>query len=50
VFHAAAACLAVLVQLGKGKRAWKSIWIIPVTYAIVAGIEAVMAGSIIGVM
>jgi hypothetical protein len=50
VFHAAVAGFAVLMQLGKGKRAWQYVWAIPAIYAIIAGIEAVMAGSIIGVM
>jgi hypothetical protein len=50
VFHAAVAGFAVLMQLGKGKNAWQYVWIIPLVYALVAGIEALMAGSIIGVM
>jgi hypothetical protein len=50
VFHAAVAGFAVLMQLGKGKRAWQYVGIIPLTYALVAGMQALMAGSIIGVM
>jgi hypothetical protein len=38
------------MQLGKGKSAWQYVWIIPLVYALIAGIEALMAGSIIGVM
>jgi hypothetical protein len=50
VFHAAVAGFAVLMQLGKGKKAWKYVWAIPITYAVLAGIEAMMAGSIVGAM
>ena len=38
------------MQLGKGKRAWKYVWAIPITYAVLAGIEAAMAGSVVGAM
>jgi hypothetical protein len=38
------------MQLGKGKSAWQYVWIIPLVYALIAGIEAVLAGSIIGLM
>jgi hypothetical protein len=44
-----AAC-AVLMQLGKGKQAFRWVWIIPITYAVIAGIEALMAGSFVGLM
>jgi Putative transmembrane protein 170 len=38
------------MQLGKGPAGWKYIWIIPLAYAAVAGIEALLAGSIVGIM
>jgi hypothetical protein len=38
------------MQLGKNKNAWKYVWIIPLVYALLAGIEALMAGSITGLM
>ncbi len=44
------AAFAVLMQLGKGKSAWQYVWIIPLLYSVVAGIEALLAGSIIGLM
>jgi hypothetical protein len=50
VFHLVAAAFAVCMQLGKGKSAWKYVWIIPLVYALVAGIEALLAGSIVGLM
>jgi hypothetical protein len=49
-FHAVVAIYAILMQVGKGKSAWQYVWIIPLAYAFVAGIEAVLAGSIIGLM
>jgi hypothetical protein len=49
-FHAVVAIYAILMQVGKGKAAWQYVWIIPLAYAFVAGIEAVLAGSIIGLM
>jgi hypothetical protein len=48
--HLVVAAFAMLVQLGKGKRAWKYVWIIPLFYAVIAGIEALLAGSIVGLM
>ncbi|TVY31623.1 Uncharacterized protein LSUB1_G008702 [Lachnellula subtilissima] len=48
VFHGAVAGFAVLMQLGKGKRAWQYVWIIPLLYALIAGVEALLAGSIVG--
>jgi len=46
----AVAGFAVLMQLGKGKHAWQYVWIIPLVYSVVAGVEALMAGSIVGLM
>jgi len=48
--HLAVAAFAVLMQLGKGKSAWKHVWIIPLVYAFVAGIEALIAGSFLGLI
>jgi hypothetical protein len=42
VFHMTTAACAVLMQLGKGKQAFRWVWIIPITYAVIAGIEALM--------
>lgn len=38
------------MQLGKGKHAFKWVWIIPIAYALIAGIEALLAGSFVGLM
>lgn len=50
VFHAAVAAFAVLMQLGKGEKAWQYVWVIPLVYAFVAGVEALLAGSFVGLM
>ena len=34
---------------GKVKK-YKMLWIVPVVYAVVAGVEAVLAGSVVGLM
>jgi hypothetical protein len=46
----AAAFLAVVMQIGRGKRAWRWVWAIPLAYAAIAVIEALMAGSFVGLM
>lgn len=46
----AVAIYAILMQLGKGKNAWQYVWIIPIVYAMIAGIEALLAGSFVGLM
>ncbi|KAH8671931.1 hypothetical protein BGZ60DRAFT_527369 [Tricladium varicosporioides] len=50
VFHLTVAAWAVLMQLGKGKNAWKYVWAIPMVYILLAGIEALLAGSIVGLI
>jgi len=50
LFHLAAAAFAVFMQLGKGKSAWKYVWLIPLIYALIAGIEALLAGSFVGLI
>ena len=50
VFHLGVAGFAVLMQFGKGKHAWQYVWIIPLFYALVAGVEVLLAGSIVGLM
>lgn len=45
-FHLAASLYALAIQW----RNWKHIWWVPVIYLVVGGIEAVLAGSIIGLM
>ncbi|KAM3081923.1 hypothetical protein ACMFMG_004386 [Clarireedia jacksonii] len=50
ITHMAVAGYAILMQLGKGKRAWQYVWIIPLVYAFVGGIEALLAGSLVGLI
>lgn len=50
VFHMTAAAFAVLMQSRKGRKAWRYVWFIPVVYALIAGIEALLAGSFVGLM
>ncbi|KAF1809177.1 hypothetical protein P152DRAFT_171866 [Eremomyces bilateralis CBS 781.70] len=42
--HLATSGYAVLVQL----KNWKVVWVVPVVYFVVGGIEAFIAGSIVG--
>ena len=44
--HVAASTYAVIVQW----RNWKIMWIVPLVYMIAAGIEAVLAGTVVGLM
>ncbi|OBT71953.1 hypothetical protein VF21_09150 [Pseudogymnoascus sp. 05NY08] len=49
-FHIATAAFAVCMQVGKGRNAFRWVWSIPIAYAAIAGIEAVLAGSIVGLI
>ena len=44
--HVAASGYAVIVQW----RNWKIMWIVPLVYMITAGIEAVLAGTAVGLL
>ncbi|ESZ92653.1 hypothetical protein SBOR_6958 [Sclerotinia borealis F-4128] len=50
VTHMAVAVYAIVMQLGKGKNAWQYVWVIPLVYALLAGIEALLAGSFVGLI
>ena len=50
LFHLGAAGTALLMQLGRRKSNWKYLWTVPLLYAFVAGVEAIMAGSVVGLM
>ncbi|KAI1331244.1 hypothetical protein F5Y16DRAFT_395682 [Xylariaceae sp. FL0255] len=39
-FHLSAVAIALLMQIGKPKSRWKYLGVIPILYAIVAGVEA----------
>lgn len=46
VLHLVAGCYAVAIQL----QNWRVIWVAPVVFLVVGGIEAVVAGSIVGAL
>ena len=48
-FHLAAVLIAMFTH-GWKKSSWKYLWAIPVVYLVMAGIEAIMAGSIVGLV
>ncbi|RYP05360.1 hypothetical protein DL764_003853 [Monosporascus ibericus] len=50
LFHLSAAAVALFMQIGKKRSTWKYIWAVPVIYVFVGGIEAVFAGSIVGLV
>lgn len=49
LFHLAAVIIAVLTH-GWRISSWKYLWAIPVVYLVIAGLEAILAGSIVGVV
>ena len=49
IFHLGAAAVAMLMH-GKNRNSWKYLWSVPLVYVLVAGIEALFAGSIVGAM
>ncbi|KAH7412980.1 hypothetical protein BKA64DRAFT_341768 [Cadophora sp. MPI-SDFR-AT-0126] len=50
ICHIVVVVFAVLMQLGKGKKAWKYVWTFPIIYCAIAGVEALLAGSIVGLI
>ncbi|CAJ2510225.1 Uu.00g061250.m01.CDS01 [Anthostomella pinea] len=50
LFHLGATGIALSMQIGKRKSVWKYLGAVPIVYALVAGIEALFAGSIVGVV
>ncbi|POS85572.1 hypothetical protein EPUL_003400, partial [Erysiphe pulchra] len=48
--HGVVAVIAVVMQIGKGHRSWQYVWAIPLANIVIAGIEAVLAGSVVGVL
>lgn len=49
LFHLAAVLIAFFTH-GKRVSSWKYLWAVPVVYLIIAGLEAILAGSIVGIM
>lgn len=50
LFHLGASTIALAMQVGKKKSNWKYLWMVPIIYLVVAGLEALFAGSIVGLM
>lgn len=52
IFHMSAAAIALAMQLIYSGRPeyWRYLWTIPVVYTVVAGVEALFAGSFVGLM
>ena len=50
LFHLGAVGVAVLMQVGKRRSNWKYLWLVPLIYACIAGAEALIAGSVVGLM
>ena len=48
--HLGAAAIAMLMQLGRARTNWRFLWMIPSVYIVVAGIEALFAGTVVGLM
>jgi len=38
------------MQTGKKRSNWKYLWVVPLFYIFVAGVEAIAAGSVVGLM
>ncbi|KAG9257252.1 uncharacterized protein F5Z01DRAFT_460859 [Emericellopsis atlantica] len=49
LFHLGAVVVAVLTH-GWRISTWKYLWAVPIVYLVIAGLEAILAGSIVGVM
>ncbi len=50
IFHLGAAGIAIVMQLARDRSKWKYLFTIPVAYSILAGVEALFAGSVVGLM
>ncbi|KAL2144575.1 hypothetical protein VTI28DRAFT_8894 [Corynascus sepedonium] len=50
LFHLGAVGVAVLMQGGKRMSSWKYLWVVPVVYALIAGAEALIAGTLVGLI
>lgn len=50
LFHLGAVGVAVLMQVGKRRSNWTYLWVVPLVYAFIAGAEALVAGSLVGLM
>ncbi|KAI0010183.1 hypothetical protein F4779DRAFT_616916 [Xylariaceae sp. FL0662B] len=50
IFHIGSLGIALLMYGGKRRSVWKYLLAIPILYALVAGVEALFAGSLVGLV
>lgn len=52
IFHLGATAVAIVMKIGtpRSKDGWKFGLLVPLPYALLAGLEAMIAGSVVGVM
>ncbi|KAH9898931.1 hypothetical protein F4778DRAFT_782530 [Xylariomycetidae sp. FL2044] len=50
LFHLGSVGIALLMQVGRRRSVWKYLWAVPASYVIVAGVESLLAGSIVGLV
>jgi len=50
LFHLGAAAYALLMQAGRKRSNWKFLWLVPLVYMVISGLEALLAGSVVGLM
>lgn len=48
-FHLGAVLVAFFSH-GFNKSSWRFLWVVPILYLLIAGIEAILAGSIVGLV
>lgn len=50
LFHLGAVGVAILMHGGKRISSWKYLWVVPLVYFLIAGFEALIAGTLVGLM
>jgi len=50
IFHLGATGIALVMQVGKTRSNWKYMWVVPIVYSLVAGFQALFAGSLVGLV
>lgn len=50
IFHLGATGIALVMQVGKTRSNWKYMWVVPIVYGVVAGFQAMFAGSVVGLV
>lgn len=50
IFFHLGAVLVAFFSHGFNKGSWRFLWVVPILYLLIAGIEAIIAGSIVGLV